>query len=139
MSAIASAHVRRHVAPYVNRTKSVLMFCIADTANDQGLASSYRQQDMATDAGFKRETVNRAIRVLCAPPPGAPGPFLVKEGRGRYRVLGVNHDQQTCGNDECAAEAEAKREGNGKISDKKRRQEAARARAYRARRKAAQG
>src|SRR5688500_5084561 len=133
VSAIASAYVRRHVIWQVNRTKKSLVLQLAEVANDQGRTRAYTQRDAADDMGVSLISVKRAFRAMMRPRPGAPGPFVLKLGNGRYEILGVvDHDRWSCDNEECQAEAVAARDNGGKLSEKKRQQAAARARAFRA-------
>lgn len=141
MSQVASSYVRRHVIRHpMNRTKTTIMFQVANVADDQGVTHRYYQRDAALEVGVELRTVKRAFSGLLRPPPGAPGPFLEKLGNGRYQILGLaGHHPARCGDPECMAELWAcggKLPGESK-DDKRRRQEAARARAYRARRRAA--
>src|ERR1700754_3109918 len=131
MSEIVSSYVRRHVLRYVNPSKKALMLAIASVADDQGLTRAYRQCDAAADMNSALPTVKRAFQGLLKPSDGAPGPFLKKMGKGRYQVEGFSkHDKWTCDNDECRAEAEASRNAGGRLSEKKRRQAADRARRF---------
>jgi hypothetical protein len=125
----------------MNRTKTTVMFQVANVADDMGVTHRYYQRDAAIEAGVELRTVKRAFSGLLRPDSGAPGPFLEKLGNGRYRIIGLaGHHASTCGDPECLAELRAVPDYGGESkSDKKRRQEAARARAYRARQRAARG
>lgn len=142
MSQVASSYVRRHVIRRgMSKTKSTVMYGVANVANDMGETHRYYQHDAATEAGVELRTVKRAFRDLMRPKQGAPGPFLEKLGNGRYRILGLaGHHASICGDPECLAELRAvpgEYPGESR-ADKKRRQAAARARAFRARQRAAE-
>ena len=136
MSATATAYVRRHLMRQVNRTKGALLSQLADVADDRGRTARYTQRDAAADMGAAPGTVKRAFRVMMRPGAGAPGPFLLKHGNGRYEIVGVaGHDQAACWNDECQDEAGLPPAGESP-AQRRRRKAAARARAFRARKRA---
>lgn len=115
------------------------MQAIANVSDDKGMARGYVQTDAAHDLGCSLITIKRCYAALIRPQPGAPGPFLRKLTGRRIEIIGVvEHDPARCDSDECHAEVEARRNvGGGRLSEKKRQQAAARARAYRERRRQA--
>lgn len=141
MSQVASSYVRRHVQRHpISKTKKLALGAVANAADDQGVTHRFYQHDVAEGLGLQLRTIKRAFSGLLRPPEGSPGPFLEKLGNGRYRLLGLaGHDPRSCGDLECLAELRAVPDFAGETrAEKKRRQGAARARAFRAKQRAAQ-
>jgi hypothetical protein len=130
VSEIATAYVRRHLLVPVNRTKGLILMCLADVADDTGRAKM-TQPMVAIDLGAAVRTVQKAFQSL------QRDKYLVKGGHHTYVICGVQeHDIMVCPHVECAAEAGAIL--RGATSARKRALAAERARRARARRKAAQ-